>query len=85
MPDIYRIESFPGDFLKVHPSSKTVHEIMAKCQYPTTAAKLKTLPDTGKKLLPLDHLDPATIPADIPPYIIMQFKHLSTAEEQHHL
>ncbi|KAG1903267.1 uncharacterized protein F5891DRAFT_1185409 [Suillus fuscotomentosus] len=85
MPDIYRIESFPGDFLKVCPSGKTVHKMMAKCQYPTTVAELKTLPDTRKILLPLDHLDPATIPADIPPYIIMQFEHLITAEEQHHL
>ncbi|KAG1854529.1 hypothetical protein F4604DRAFT_1802717 [Suillus subluteus] len=66
-PHIHRIESFPSDFLNVPPSGKTVRETVAKHRYPNTAAELQALPDTGKILLPLDHLDPATIPADIPP------------------
>ncbi|KAG2088303.1 hypothetical protein BD769DRAFT_1671078 [Suillus cothurnatus] len=82
---IHKIKSFPGDFLKVRPSGKTVHETMAQCRYPNAAAELKTLPDTVKILLLLDHLDSSTIPADMPPYIVMRFEHLITTEEQHRL
>jgi hypothetical protein len=85
VPDIHKIKSFPGDFLKVRPSGKTVHETMAQCRYPNAAAELKTLPDTVKILLLLDHLDSSTIPADMPPYIVMRFEHLITTEEQHRL
>ncbi|KAG2157048.1 hypothetical protein DEU56DRAFT_750249 [Suillus clintonianus] len=54
---IYKIKSF---------SSKTVCKIVARHQYPNTAAKLKALSDTGKILLPLEYLDSATIPAGTP-------------------
>ncbi|KAG1860556.1 hypothetical protein C8R48DRAFT_673767 [Suillus tomentosus] len=82
---IHRIKSFPSDFLNIRPSGKTVRETVAKHRYPNTAAELQALPNTGKILLPLDHLDPATVPADIPPFIIMRFEHLITADEQHRL
>ncbi|KIK31611.1 hypothetical protein CY34DRAFT_764995, partial [Suillus luteus UH-Slu-Lm8-n1] len=80
---IHEIKEFPSDFLAIKRSGKTVRKIVKK-QYSATSTpqQLRTLPSKGKILLPLDHLPPASVPDDIPPYLIMRFEHFITVKQQ---
>ncbi|KAG1865059.1 hypothetical protein C8R48DRAFT_772769 [Suillus tomentosus] len=80
---IHKIKEFPSDFLAIKRSGRTVRNIVKKKYRATsTPGQLETLPSKGKILLPLDHLPPASVPDDIPPYLIMRFEHFITDQQQ---
>jgi hypothetical protein len=81
--DIHKIKEFPSDFLSVKRCGETVRKIVKSKYYATsTPEQLESLPLNGKILLPLDHLPPASIPDDIPPYLIMRFERFITDDQQ---
>ncbi|KAG1908660.1 uncharacterized protein F5891DRAFT_974009 [Suillus fuscotomentosus] len=81
--DIHKIKEIPSDFLSIKWCGRTVQKIVqSKYRATSTPEQLEMLPLNGKILLPLDHLPSASIPADIPPYLLMHFEHFLTSDQQ---
>ncbi|KAG1838351.1 hypothetical protein C8R48DRAFT_680129 [Suillus tomentosus] len=80
---IHKIKEFPSDFLSIKRCGETVRKIVKNKYHATSKPEqLEMLPVNGKILLPLDHLPPASVPNDIPPYLIMRFEHFITEDQQ---
>ncbi|KIK32119.1 hypothetical protein CY34DRAFT_19277 [Suillus luteus UH-Slu-Lm8-n1] len=80
---IHKIKTFPADFIHFSTSGEQVREVV-RTKFSTTSSpeQLLQLPTRGKLLVPLDHLPQETVPAEMPPYLIIRLEHFLTDDQQ---
>src|SRR5882757_8578099 len=82
--DTHRIKKFPTEFLNSQRNGTLVRQVVRK-YYTTSHSDLEALPETGKIILPLDHLPTEGVPPNMPPAIMIRFEDFINAKHRRRL